>query len=61
MRWARLRQWVDLAGDVVGDAADGEVRVGVRDHHGDLDDGSSSRARSAAEMPASLPPIATSA
>ena len=26
----------DLAGDVVGDAADGEVRVGVGHHHGDL-------------------------
>ena len=26
----------DLAGDVVRDAADGEVRVGVRGHHGDL-------------------------
>ena len=27
----------DLAGDVVGDAADGEVGVGVGDHQGDLD------------------------
>ena len=26
----------DLAGDVVGDAADGEVGVGVGHHHGDL-------------------------
>ena len=26
----------DLAGHVVGDAADGEVRVGVGDHHGHL-------------------------
>ena len=26
----------DFAGDVVRDAADGEVRVGVGDHHGDL-------------------------
>ena len=26
----------DLAGDVVGDAADGEVRVGVGHHHGDI-------------------------
>ena len=26
----------DLAGDVVGDAADGEVRVGVRDDHADV-------------------------
>lgn len=26
----------DFAGDVVGDAADGEVRVGVGHHHGDL-------------------------
>ena len=25
-----------FAGDVVGDAADGEVRVGVGDHHGHL-------------------------
>ena len=50
----------DLAGDVVGDAADGEVRVGVGDHDGDSARGSSSRARSAALMPASLPPIATS-
>ena len=29
----------DLTGDVVGDAADGEVRVGVGDDHGDLGGG----------------------
>ena len=28
-----------FAGEVVGDAADGEVRVGVRDHDGDVDGG----------------------
>ena len=36
LRWARLRQWVTSPGDVVGDAADREVRVSVRDDHGDL-------------------------
>ena len=36
VRWARLRQSRDLAGDVVGDAADREVRVGVGDDDGDL-------------------------
>jgi hypothetical protein len=42
----------DLAGDVVGDAADGEVRVGVLQDHRDVRGG-------AALIPASLPPIMT--
>ena len=49
----------DLARDVVGDAADGEVRVGVGHDHGDL--GGRGRARGPADvprMPASLPPMA---
>jgi hypothetical protein len=39
VRWARLVQVGDFSGDVVGDAADGEVRVGVGDDHGDLGGG----------------------
>ena len=29
----------DFAGDVIGDAADGEVGIGVGDHHGELGGG----------------------
>ena len=36
VRWARLLPVGDLAGDVVGDAADREVRVGVRHDHRDV-------------------------
>ena len=50
----------DLAGDVVGDAADGEVRVGVGDDDGDVGAWGRVRGRAgAALMPASLPPMAT--
>jgi hypothetical protein len=59
LRWVRLRQRGYLAGDVVGDAADREVRVDVRDDTLASALGSSSRARNAALIPASLPPIMT--
>jgi hypothetical protein len=60
LRWVRLRQRGYLAGDVVGGMPQiREVRVDVRDDTLTSAPGSSSRARNAALIPASLPSIMT--